>query len=92
MRIDAYNNIGMVYKTTAKTQVKKNNKTSQAEDRVEISQAGRDYQTAKTAVKAASDVREDVIAAVKAKYKGNYDISNEELAAKLADKISSALF
>lgn len=92
MRIDAYSNVGMVYKANQKPQIKKTNKTSQTEDKFEISQAGKDYQTAKTAVAASSDVREDVVAAVKAKYNGKYEVSAEDFAAKLAEKYNTTLF
>ena len=57
MRIDAYNQVSMVYAAAGKTQAKKTAKTSGAEDKLEISQLGRDYQVAKAAVAQADDVR-----------------------------------
>ena len=42
MRIDAYNQVNMVYATAGKTQLKKTAKTSTTEDKLEISQLGRD--------------------------------------------------
>ena len=65
MRIDAYNQVSMVYAAAGKTQAKKTAKTSGAEDKLEISQLGRDYQVAKAAVAQADDVREDRVAEVK---------------------------
>lgn len=92
MRIDAYNQINRIYTSTSKTKVSKSTSVDSS-DRLEISQVGRDYQVAKAAVAAASDVREDRIAEVKAKYaSGNYDIAAEELAAKLAEKYNTTLF
>lgn len=92
MRIDAYNQVSMLYQTTAKSKVKSTSSTS-VNDKLEISQFGRDLQIAKAAVTGASDVREDRIAEVKAKYAaGEYDVSNDELAAKLAEKYQTTLF
>lgn len=92
MRIDAYNQVSRLYTTTSKSKVSKS-KSVDTTDRLEISQVGRDYQIAKSAVAAAADVREDRIAEVKAKYaSGDYDIAAEELAAKLAEKYNTTLF
>ncbi len=92
MRIHAYNQINRLYTTTSKTKVNKS-KSVDTSDKLEISQAGRDYQIAKSATAAAADVREDRIAEVKAKYaSGNYDIEAEQLAAKLAQKYNTTLF
>ena len=92
MRFDAYNQVSMIYQTQAKAKVKSTASVS-ASDKLEISQFGKDLQIAKAAVKNASDVREDRVAQVKAKYEaGEYDISNDELAAKLAEKYQTTLF
>ena len=64
MRIDAYNQISQLYQTTKVKQtqgVKKNTPS----DAFEISQAGRDYQTVVSAVKEASDIREDKVNKIK---------------------------
>ena len=60
MRIDAYNQIAAMYKTTKPSKVKNTAETASARDQVQISRAGRDYQIAKQAVAAASDIREDM--------------------------------
>ena len=89
MRIDAYNQVSMVYAAAGKTQAKKTAKTSGAE----ISQLGRDYQVAKAAVAQADDVREDRVAEVKAKYEaGRYDVSANKLAAKLMERYNTITF
>ena len=93
MRIDAYNQVSMVYAAAGKTQAKKTAKTSGAEDKLEISQLGRDYQVAKAAVAQADDVREDRVAEVKAKYEaGRYDVSANKLAAKLIERYNTITF
>ena len=94
MRIDAYNQVNMVYKTAGRTQTKKSSRSSGTdEDKLEISQFGRDYQVAKAAVAAAPDVREDRVAEVKAKYEsGRYEVSAKALAEKLAAKYNAGLF
>lgn len=90
MRIDAYNQVSRLYAAAGKTQAKKTAKSSAAEDRLEISQLGKDYQVAKAAVAQADDVREDRVAEVKAKYEaGKYDVSANKLAAKLMEKYNS---
>ena len=88
MRIDAYNQVSMVYAAAGKTQAKKTAKTPGAEDKLEISQLGRDYQVAKAAVAQADDVTE-----VKAKYEaGRYDVSANKLAAKLMERYNTITF
>lgn len=92
MRIDAYNQISQIYQTNKKHTV---NKTSQVygSDKVEISQFGKDYQIAKQAVAQASDVRADKVADIKARIDaGTYSVSNDDFAAKLAEKYGTSLF
>ena len=92
MRIDAYNTINRVYGTTSKPKVSQSSKTGST-DKVEISQFGKDLQVAKAAVSNAADVREDRIAEVQAKYPdGNYEVSADELAEKLAAKYNTTVF
>ena len=51
------------------------------------------YQTARTAVSAASDVREDKIADIKARMAaGTYNISSEAVADKILNNISTLTF
>lgn len=88
MRIDAYSQVSMLYKTAGKTQVKKTTKTSGTNDKLEISQFGKDYQIAKAAVNNAPDVREDKVADVKARYEaGRYNVTARDLAEKLASRV-----
>ncbi|MDD6340036.1 MAG: flagellar biosynthesis anti-sigma factor FlgM [Butyrivibrio sp.] len=92
MRIDAYNQIASVYSTQRKSGTSKA-ASVQNSDKIEISSFGRELQIAKQAVKAAPDVREDKVAEMKAKIaSGNYDVSAEDLAEKLAAKYGTTVF
>ena len=89
MRIDAYNQISQLYQTTKVKQaqgVKKNTPS----DAFEISQAGKDYQTVVSAVKEASDVREDKVNKIKAQLaSGTYNVTGEEFANKMIERFFS---
>ena len=86
MRIEAYTQVQQLYNT------KKASKTQAAakkglSDQLQISSIGKDIQTAKAAVAGSSDIREDVIAPIKAKLQnGMYEVSNETFADKLFAK------
>lgn len=86
MRIEAYNQVQQLYNTRKPGQVKRTAGTG-LKDQVQISSMGKDFQTAKTAVKAAPDVREDVTAPIKASINsGTYEVSSESFAEKLLKK------
>ena len=61
MRIDAYNQIAQVYKTTSAAKLQKTENARHGRDEVQISSFGRDYQIAKQAVTEAADIREDKV-------------------------------
>ncbi len=84
MRIDAYNQIATLYKTSKPSKAKSTAEITTARDQVEISRAGRDHQIAKKAVAAASDIREDRVAELKSSIKsGNYDVDTGDFASHL---------
>ena len=86
MRIEAYSQIQQIYNTnrTTKTQDKKNVRPT---DQLQISSMGRDMQIAKEAASAASDIREEVTAHLKASIEaGTYHVSTESFADKLFSK------
>ena len=84
MRIDAYNQIAALYKTTKPSKAAGTAEISSARDQVQISRAGKDYQIAKQAVAAASDIREDKVAELKSSIKsGNYDVDTGDFASRL---------
>lgn len=92
MRIDAYNQISQIYQTGNKSRVGNTNRVY-GSDKVEISQFGKDYQIAKQAVADAPDVREDLVASVKARIEaGTYDVSADDLAARLSEKYGTNIF
>lgn len=83
MRIEAYNQLQQVYKTNRVQKSAEVAKSGQMDD-VQISSIGKDILTAKNAVKAAPDVREDVVNPIKAAVdNGTYDVSAEDFADKL---------
>lgn len=85
MRIEAYNKINSVYQTT---KINKTKKTSAkgTYDQIEISQQGKDYQVARKAVAATSDVRMDRVNQIKAQMaSGTYNVKMEDVADKLVD-------
>ena len=86
MRLEAYSQIQQIYNTnrTTKTQEKKNVRPT---DQLQISSMGRDMQIAKEAARAASDIREEVTAPLKASIEaGTYHVSTESFADKLFSK------
>ena len=92
MRIDAYNQVAQLYKTTKAGKVNAAPTVSQARDEVQISSFGRDFQIAKQAVQEASDIRTDKVAEVKARVNaGNYSVDNGDFASKLLAKYNASL-
>ncbi len=86
MRIEAYSQVQQLY------QAKKVNKTQQAgsvsrADQVQISSLGKDIQTAKAAVAASPDIREELTASIKTRVQnGTYQVDNASFAEKLLQK------
>jgi len=93
MRVDAFNAISQVYSTGKSTGVKSAKKTSTSgRDEVQISSFGRDYQVAKKAVSDTSDIREDKVAEMKAKYAGSdVQVDVDDFASKLLAKFEDAI-
>ncbi len=86
MRIEAYTQVQQAYSTKKTTQTKSTTSTSFS-DQVQISSIGKDIQTAKGAVAAAPDVRENVTAPIKAAIAaGTYEVSAGSFAEKLLQK------
>ena len=84
MRIDAYNQISSYYNMNTKKVASKSASKADAKDQVSFSSLGKDMQTAKTALAATSDIREDKVAEFKAKIaSGNYNVSGESFADKI---------
>ena len=84
MRIDAYNQIAQVYKTTSAAKLQKTENARHGRDEVQISSFGRDYQIAKQAVAETSDIREDKVSQLKNKMStGSYSVDTGDFAEKL---------
>lgn len=86
MRIDAFNKVSQLYKTNSSKNVAKM-KDGSFQDKLEISQTGKDYQVAKNIVAQTPDVREDKINEIKQRMEaGSYQVSNQEVANKLVER------
>ena len=87
MRIEAYSQVQQIYSNNKIGKAQQVKKTNDVRDTVSLSSIGKDIQVAKQAVGAAPDVREDVVASLKAAIKnGTYDVSGEAFADKLLAK------
>lgn len=92
MRIEAYTQISQLYNTEKKNNVNQTIKTGK-NDKVEISQQGRDYQIAKKAVADVSDVREELVAKYKSEIEsGTYDVSGNNFANRVIDSYNKLMF
>ncbi len=86
MRIEAYSQVQQLYQTKKVNKSRQSAGVSHA-DKVQISSLGKDFQTAKTAVAAAPDVREELISGIKARVQnGTYQVDNGTFAEKLLQK------
>ena len=79
MRIEAYTQVQQLYNATKPAKLQGKAHVS-ATDRIQISSIGKDIQIAKNAVAAAPDIREDVVAPIRAAVtNGTYQVSAESL-------------
>lgn len=86
MRIEAYTQVQQLYNATKPAKLQGKAHVS-ATDRIQISSIGKDIQIAKNAVAAAPDIREDVVAPIRAAVtNGTYQVSAESFAEKLMQK------
>ncbi|MCR4567776.1 MAG: flagellar biosynthesis anti-sigma factor FlgM [Pseudobutyrivibrio sp.] len=85
MRIEAYNQVAQLYQssnTKSSSQAAKAN--GMGRDEVQISSTGKDYHVAKAAVAESADIREDLVADIKARIKnGTYEVDTDDFAEKL---------
>jgi len=92
MSIDAYSQVQQIYSNSKVNKTTKTQKSGAVSDKVQISSIGKDIQTAKQAVNATPDIREDVTEPIKTAIKnGTYDVSGEDFADKLLAKLSESL-
>ena len=86
MRIEAYTQVQQLYNANKPAKLQGKAHVS-ATDRIQISSIGKDIQIAKNAVAAAPDIREDVVAPIRAAVtNGTYQVSAESFAEKLMQK------
>lgn len=86
MRIDAINKVNQLYQAT-KPKKSKEAGSADIRDKYEVSKSGKDYQTAKAAVKASPDIREDKVSRIKDTLAtGTYNVSAQEIADKMTSK------
>lgn len=86
MRIEAYTQVQQLYNAKKPAKVQEKAKAASS-DRIQISSIGKDIQTAKNAVAAADDIREELTAPIKAGIaNGTYQVSGESFAEKLMRK------
>ena len=87
MRIEAYSQVQQIYSNNKVRGPQATKKSNDIRDTVSFSSIGKDIQVAKQAVNSAPDVREDVVAKLKAAIKnGTYDVTGEAFADKLLAK------
>lgn len=87
MRIEAYAQVQQMYSTKKTTNVKSKGSVGLSSDQLQLSSIGKDIRSAKQAVASASDIREDLVAPIKARVQaGTYDVSAESFADKLMQK------
>lgn len=86
MRIEAYAQVQKLYDNRKTTRTVAGSSVS-ASDKLQISSLGKDIQWAKQALSESGDIREDVVAPVKARVQaGTYEVSADSFADKLLEK------
>lgn len=86
MRIEAYSQVQQMYQTKKVDRPQRTGYAAAA-DKVQISSIGKDLRTAKAAVAASAEIREDVTAPIKARIQsGSYQVDAESFADKLMMK------
>lgn len=93
MRIEAYNQVAALYKTSKAAKSQSTKGIAAGRDEVQISSFGHDFQIAKQAVAEASDIREEKVSELKARVQsGNYSVDSGDFASKLLEKYNAAYF
>ena len=92
MRVDSFAQIQSMYNLGNQNKKVKTDTTRSFSDQLQISSIGKDIQTAKQAVAAASDVRTDLVGDIKSKIDaGTYSVDSDSLAEKLFAQFNRAL-
>ena len=86
MRIEAYTQVQKLYDTNKAKKAAVGSSVN-VSDKLQLSSLGKDIQWAKKTVAESSDVREDVVAPIKARIQsGTYEVSADSFADKLIQK------
>lgn len=86
MRIEAYTQVQKLYDTNKAKKAAVGSSVN-VSDKLQLSSLGKDIQWVKKAVAESSDVREDVVAPIKARIQsGTYEVSADSFADKLIQK------
>ena len=86
MRIEAYTQVQKLYDTNKAKKAAVGSSVN-VSDKLQLSSLGKDIQWAKKAVAESSDVREDVVAPIKARIQsGTYEVSADSFADNLIQK------
>ncbi len=90
MRIEAYTQVQQLYKAQNTSRSTAAAPAGSVKDQLQISSIGKDIQTAKAALAATPDIREDLTAAVKTSVQnGTYSVDNSTFAEKLLEKYNA---
>ena len=91
MRIDSIQKVAQLYSSNSMSKTEKK-KVEENKDKLQISQAGRDYQIAKKAVAEAPDIREDLVAEIKSRVEaGTYEVSGDAFAQKVIERYNQLM-
>lgn len=86
MRIEAYNQVCQLYQSKKVNKVREQSSVSQT-DQLQFSNLGREIRAAQAALAGAPDIREDIVAPIKAKVQsGTYHVDTGSFAQKLMQK------
>ncbi len=91
MRIESYSNIQQLYNLSKPANTAKPAASADFRDKLNISSAGKDLTIAKQAVSESPDVRADRVSELKSAIdNGTYDVSGQDFADKIMEKLSQA--
>ena len=92
MRVDAFAQIQSMYNLGNKNKQVKTEATKSFSDQLQISSIGKDLRTARQAVAASKDVREELVGDIKSKIDaGTYSVDSDSLAEKLFANFEKAI-
>ena len=89
MRIDAYNQIQQIYGTQKLSKTEKKTAGASFQDQLMLSATAQDASTAKKALAATPDVRQNLVSSIKERMDNDtYEVDLDDFAGKLLEKYS----